>query len=507
MTGKPSLLAIFLIVPFLCVSGTCVFAEDARPLVLMIPGSVGEAETPSDADVVGAVKAFLMDSGRVEVITFHPEHPTIVRSVLEGKLKRDVIGRASEPQKAAEIARAVGAGYALIVRGSVVGNEVGVTLQLLSSRGAREWTAGSESRVAPGTGPTHQRNRENAISTAASAAVSQLGALAVGRFAPHVSDKPIGYSAPPLAPAETSPVRDLTAEYTGHMQKADIYSKRGDVPNLIYELRQAVNIEPQTVSVRIKLAEAYASLGMVEEAIDECRRALAFRPDNVSLHRSLADLYAANGALAAAAAQYEEVTRLDPDSVEGRINLGNVYWNQGKLDAAAAMFEEATKLDPENPVPHTRLYKLYCARQNHAAALKHLVLSKTTGDTSQNSSRRFDIITGIVRGEFDQIVGKLDTAQAGFVGGELTREEYYRECRDAGSRAEALAEFLSGQSIPEEYKASHAHGLLAVSMLSQSAGSLLSYLETDKSGYADQAELLRMEARSELNLLSAAGGE
>lgn len=507
MTGKPSLLTTLLIVLFLCVGGTCVLAEDARPLVLMIPGPVGEAEMPSDADVVGAVKAFLMDSGRVEVITFHPEHPTIVRSVLEGKLKREVIGRASDPRKAAEIARAVGAAYALIVRGAVVGNEVGVALQLLSSRGAGQWTAGSESRVAPGTGPTQQRNRKNAISTAASAAVSQLGALAVGRFAPHVSDKPIGYSAPPPTPVETSPARDLTAEYTAHIRKADIYSERGDVPNMIYELRQAVNIEPQTVSIRIKLAEAYASLGMVEEAIDECRRALVFRPDNVSLHSSLADLYAANGALDAAAAQYEEMTRLDPDSVEARINLGNVYWNQGKLDAAAAMFEEAAKLDPQNAVPHTRLYKLYCARQKHAAALKHLVLSKTTGDTSENSGRRFEIITSVVRDEFEQIVGQLDTAQAGFVGGKLTRGEYYRECRDAGSRAEALAEFLSGESVPEEYKASRAHGLLAVSMLSQSAGSLLSYLETDKSGYADQAELLRVEARSELNLLGATGGE
>jgi len=500
MSRKLVVVLALLSVLFSSSAGVCAPAEE-RPIILVIAGPAGEAESPSDPDVVSAVKAFLMDWGRLEMLTFEAEHPTIARSVVEGKLKQDAVRRASEPRNAVEIAHAVGATYALIVHGSIVEDKVGIALQLFEARGSGQWTAGAESRVAQGRGPIQNRNRKNAISTAASAAVSQLAVLAEGPLAQPISNTPEEYTPPrPAPPVETPESRDLVAEYTSHMRKAETYSRRGDVPNVIYELRQAVNIEPSTVSVRIKLANTYASLGMVEKAIDECRRVLLFKPDDASIYNVLAELYLANGAAEEAAAQYRAIARLDPEDVQARIDLGNVYWNQGKLDDAAAAYEEAARIDPGNAASHERLYKLYSARKDHAAALEHLSLSKTLEDGARDATDRYGILAGIVREEFDAILGKLDASRDDYVARKLTREDYYKECRDASLRAEGLAKFLSDQKVPEEYKASHAHGVLAVSLLSQSGGLLLSYLETDKQAYADQSQLLRIEARSELDL-------
>jgi hypothetical protein len=86
----------------------------------------------------------------------------------------------------------------------------------------------------------------------------------------------------------------------------------------------------------------------------------------------------------------------------------------------------------------------------------------------------------------------------------MGREDYYKECKDATSRIEALASFLSTQTAPASFKEAHSHGVLAVSLLAQAGGYLVSYLETEKQYYQDQAVLLQDEAKTELSLFSGA---
>ena len=78
------------------------------------------------------------------------------------------------------------------------------------------------------------------------------------------------------------------------------------------------------------------------------------------------------------------------------------------------------------------------------------------------------------------------------------REDYYQECKDITDRIEALASYLSTQTAPDGYKDIHSHGVLAVSLLAQASGYMVSYFETEKQYYMEQATLLQNEAKTEM---------
>ena len=63
---------------------------------------------------------------------------------------------------------------------------------------------------------------------------------------------------------------------------------------------------------------------------------------------------------------------------------------------------------------------------------------------------------------------------------------------------EALADYLTRQTAPRAYKDVHARGLLAASLLAQAGGDMISYFETEQQHYLEDADLLRIEAETEM---------
>ncbi|GEM_PF-2004973 len=476
-------------------------AEERPPVVLVMPGGVGDGSVPTALEVVSAVGSHLSAIGKVEVVTFDLENPTIARYVLERKIEDD-LSKIVDPKTSKEIADLLKADYILSVHGEVRPNLAIVALRMTKVSGKDEWTAGAESGIAQATGPQAARNVANAISTAASSAVSQIDLTAFSKFKPKPAVEVVDIPTEPnvttaFVPVEEPPARNLAAEFTSHMNAADRYAQLKDLPNVIYELRQAVNIEPGTISVRLKLAEAYSALGRTDEAVDELRRALLFKPDDPAVYNTLGQFYLANGSLKEAGEMFSNAVRLDPANIDARVSLGNILWNQNKLDEAAAVFEEAAKLQPTNAAPHERLYKLYWARRNYALAVEHLVASKAAGGPVDEVSR-YKIAAGVVHAQLTEVLGKLDETWEEYEAGQIAREDYYRDCKDISARIDDLSAFLSMQTAPSDLKRAHAHGVFGANLLAQSVGSLISYLETDKQQYADQAALSREEAKAEL---------
>ncbi len=501
MAGGRRLTLVFIFLMMISVVGGWA-EEDRAPVVLVMPGTVGEGAAAGDLESVAAVSTYLSAIGKVTVVAFDLENPTIARYILERKFGDDWLNKISDPKTAKEIADLLKADYILSVHGELRPNAALIALRLIPTSGKGEWTAGAESGIAQNDGPQGVISRRNAINTAASAAVSEIDIAAFDKLKPKsgfvVTEPPSTLTpAAPAVPVEQPTTRDLTAEFTAHMNAADAYAKRDDQRNVIYELRQAVNIEPKTASVRLKLAEAYSAAGMPEDAADELKRALLFRPDEPAIYDALGQLYLANGALREAADQFREVVRLDPTSVQARVSVGNILWNQNKLDEAAAVFEEAAKIDPANTLPHERLFKLYWARRNYALAIEHLIAGKP-GGAEMDPVARYKLSAGLIDTQLTEILAKLDSSWAEYQDKQLTREDYYRDCTDMVARIDGLASFMSTQTAPESLKSAHSHAVLCVNLLSQSAGSLVLYLETDKQDYSEQASLFREEAKSEL---------
>jgi len=462
-----------------------------------------------NSEVSATVIEQLRNSGKFDILTFNPDLPTISRAVMEKKIPSDAVRNPSDAEKATLIARALGAQYAVRVQGSVSGSTAKVTLELSKIPDGR-WITTAESEIAGGEGPRAAANRINAISTAASSAVSQLFIEAFGGLpepSPAVEAPPAAPDTPSPAPSapespktvETTPVRDITAQHNDIIRKADSYAAKGDLRNAVIELKRAVNLEPDKLETRVRLAKSYADLGMTAEAVSECKRALLFDKDSTPVYALLAKLYTASGSLEDAAEQYNQVIRADPKNVQARLSLGDINWNLAKMDESAAAYEAAADADPKNPAPHDRLQRLYAARKMYPQAFEHLVESRSLAAKAQDSSEKYGVIAEATQDEFNLVLGKLDTGRTDYDRGKITREEYYKDCQDAASRIEALADFLSKQTAPREYKDLHPRGVLAASLLSQATGYLVSYFETEQKHYLDDADLLKSEAKTEMN--------
>lgn len=500
--------------------------DPGKPPLVVVFGFLPSGGAPVSLEITAAVLDQLAKTGQVETISFNPDLPNITRALMERRLSKDVVDNAWEPKNAARIAGTLQAQYAVCLKGSVVDNKVTVTLDLVKAPSGGQWTSKAESEIIAGGAQT--RARSNAISTAASSVVSQIMLEAFADSEPILLPKP-AVESPTPAPAAATPaasvtptpavstntpdtpprkpveVRDVTAEYNQSMKQVDVYLAKNDLRSAAVELRHAVNLDPRKAVTRLRLAGIYADLGMSAEAIDECKRALLFSKDDPAIHSLLVKLYLANSAFTDAAGECEELIRLDPQNTEARITLGDIYWNQAKVDEALHTYQEAVKQDPKNATAHGRLQKLYAARKMYAQALEQMMALKVpSAEAEPDASKRYAALSEVILSEFASVRDKLDAARRDFDQGRITREDYYQDCKEATSQIEALAGYLSTQTAPSDYREAHSHGVLATSLLAQAGGYLVSYLETEKAHYRDQASLLQSEAKTEIDTYAKA---
>lgn len=527
---------VFIVLAAVCLlpvaSGAAKPKPGKLPLVAVF-GFLASGGAPVSLEITAAVLDQLAKTRQVETLSFNPELPNIIRAVMEHRLSKDMIDEAWDPKNAVRIAGTLQAQYALCLKGDVADNKVTVTLDLIKTPSGGQWTSTAESGIVAGGG--QNRSRSNAISTAASSVVSQIMLEAFGDTEPILSLKPpvetptpaVETSAPPMTPtpaistetpasppagkaAEAPPqkpieVRDINAEYSQELKQVDVYVAKNDLRSAAMELRKAVNLAPDKPTARLRLAGIYADLAMNAEAIDECKRALLFDKDNAAIHSLLVKLYLADSASAEAAGECTELIRLDPQNMEARITLGDILWNQAKVDEALHTYQEAAKQDPKNATAHGRLQKLYAARKMYPQALEQILAAKVpSAEAEPDASKRYAALSQVIRDEFVSVQDKLEAARGDFDQGKITREDYYQDCKDSTSRIEALAGYLSTQTAPSDYREAHSHGVLAASLLAQAGGYLVSYLETEKQYYKDQASLLQSEAKTEIDIYAKA---
>jgi len=520
---------VFIVLAAVCLlpvaSGAAKPKPGKLPLVAVF-GFLPSGGAPVSLEITAAVVDQLAKTGQVETLSFNPELPNITRALMEHRLSKEMVDNAWEPKNAARIAGTLQAQYALCLKGSVADSKVTVTLDFVKAPSGGQWTSTAESDIVAGGG--QNRSRNNAISTAASSVVSQIMIEAFGDTEPILPLKPAAVtSAPPMTPtpaistetpasppaekaAEAPPrkpieVRDINAEYNQSMKQVDVYVAKNDLRSAAMELRKAVNLAPDKPTARLRLAGIYADLGMNAEAIDECKRALLFDKDNAAIHSLLVKLYLADSASTEAAGECAELIRLDPQNMEARITLGDILWNQAKVDEALHTYQEAAKQDPKNATAHGRLQKLYAARKMYPQALEQIMALKVpSAETEPDASKRYAALSEVILSEFTSVRDKLEAARRDFDQGKIAREDYYQDCKDSTSRIEALAGYLSTQTAPSDYREAHSHGVLAASLLAQAGGYLVSYLETEKQYYKDQASLLQSEAKTEIDTYAKA---
>ena len=141
-------------------------------------------------------------------------------------------------------------------------------------------------------------------------------------------------------------------------------------------LRRAMELDPNSASIRAALGGTLLNLGRTAEAERLIRQAIALDPNEANAHTALAFFLLGQGELAGAKEHMQRAHELDPDDAGCTAMLARVVGFQREWDEAAVLAEQACALDPFNAACHAHLGAIYVRRQQKDKALEQLRLAE-----------------------------------------------------------------------------------------------------------------------------------
>ncbi|QSQ23870.1 tetratricopeptide repeat protein [Pyxidicoccus parkwayensis] len=148
---------------------------------------------------------------------------------------------------------------------------------------------------------------------------------------------------------------------------ANHYDKAGDTKSSLDTLKKMVDLDPENVASKIKLAELYAREGMTREAAQEFKRAAEYlkrnaraddwlrvaerlstlEPDNLPLAKELAVSYLQRGDQKRALAKLQVCFKADGRDVETLTLLAQAFQGLGQTSKTVSVYKELAKIHQE----------------------------------------------------------------------------------------------------------------------------------------------------------------
>ncbi len=156
-----------------------------------------------------------------------------------------------------------------------------------------------------------------------------------------------------INPNYTDAALNLSVTYNdlGKYQKArEIYSRA--ISNSSSGDDSVRSIDPfargKIANMHADLGAVYAGIGFYDEAVEEYRKALELCPNFVDLRTRLANVYRDAGDAEAALAEFAQIKLARPDYLPARVSLGVTLFSLDRLDDAIDEWEQVLKHDPAN---------------------------------------------------------------------------------------------------------------------------------------------------------------
>lgn len=105
-------------------------------------------------------------------------------------------------------------------------------------------------------------------------------------------------------------------------------------------------------------AESYGREGMFERALATCKQALVLDPNSAELRLDLGNIYFSHGMFDGSITQYQKAVKLNPSFAKAYFNLGVAYQEKGLITQAKAAYQEALKINPDYKKAKRALKKL-----------------------------------------------------------------------------------------------------------------------------------------------------
>jgi len=152
-----------------------------------------------------------------------------------------------------------------------------------------------------------------------------------------------------------------------HLIKAEIAQSRGQYPDAVREVRDALSLAPGNPVIETALAEALLRAHNLEEALPMLERLTRSSPDDPALLMMYGDGLVGHQELDRAIPVLEAAVKADGTSLPARASLGRAYVQAGRY-ADAVPHLEATAANDENGDVHLQLARAYQALQRADAA-------------------------------------------------------------------------------------------------------------------------------------------
>jgi serine/threonine protein kinase/lipoprotein NlpI len=148
------------------------------------------------------------------------------------------------------------------------------------------------------------------------------------------------------------------------------YWEQGKKEEAVQAFKQAIAMEPNTVSAHSNLAAVYAEQGQYEDALAELQTALRIDPEYAKAYNNLGVIYHQQHKYTEALAAFQKAVILDPDSRQHLKNLANIYYEKGDLASAATIYEKIVAQGNEELVILKRLGIIYYRLKKFADAVR-----------------------------------------------------------------------------------------------------------------------------------------
>lgn len=167
------------------------------------------------------------------------------------------------------------------------------------------------------------------------------------------------------------------ARARGHFVKAEVALSRNDLARAVKEYEKAVEADPGTSMLRMRLATLYVRTGNLDGALVQAQKVADADPGNLEALELLAGAMSARGKDDEAVALYERVLAADPDRTEPYLYLGALYSRKGDVEKAVAALKKVVARNPGSVLGYYYLGRVYSAakqfdkaEQNYLSALK-----------------------------------------------------------------------------------------------------------------------------------------
>lgn len=131
-----------------------------------------------------------------------------------------------------------------------------------------------------------------------------------------------------------------------HFALGHVYRATGRTAESIQQLKQALELAPNSDEGYRLLGRTYLELGRRQEALQAFQKAVDLNPYFWISYNALGTAYFETGQNDKALQAFRRVTELEPQNPAGYENIGVVYFQQGKWDECIPYFEKALAIQP-----------------------------------------------------------------------------------------------------------------------------------------------------------------